>query len=245
MISKRFSLLPEAYRERSGMSSSSPERISILIVDSNRLVRAGLRMLIESQPGLMVLGEADGYRGILELLHANSPHIILFNLDSNGGSQLDELPQLLSVLQGPNVILLSDALDSRVYGRAVSLGVKGIVAKTQSTEVLYKAIRTVQEGGVWLDRARMANAIASLSQEMKASKSDPERTKISSLTGRELQVVSLVCVGLKNKQIASQLFISQATVRHHLTSIFNKLDLSDRLELILYAFRNHLAQPPH
>jgi DNA-binding NarL/FixJ family response regulator len=102
----------------------------------------------------------------------------------------------------------------------------------------------VHDGGVWLDRVIMANAITSLAREMSASKSDPEQTKISTLTDRELQVVSLVCAGLRNKQIASQLFISQATVRHHLTSIFNKLDLSDRLELILYAFKNRLVQPP-
>jgi len=244
MISKRFSLLPEIYRERSDMPFSSPENIRILIIDSNRLVRAGLRMLIESQPGLMVTGEADGYLEVLELLDANSAQIILFNLDSNGGNQLNELPQLLAMVHGPSVILLSDALDSGGYGRAVSMGVKGVVTKTQSTDVLYKAIRTVHEGGVWLDRVIMANAIASLSREMSASKSDPEQTKISTLTDRELQVVSLVCAGLRNKQIASQLFISQATVRHHLTSIFNKLDLSDRLELILYAFKNRLVQPP-
>jgi len=244
MMSKRSSPAAEIYRERIDMSSSSPDYIRILIIDSNRLVRAGLRMLIENQPGFLVSAEAADSKELSQFLDASSAQIILFNLDSNGGNQLEELPQLLAMLQDPRIILLSDVLDASVYGKAISLGVKGVVSKTQSIEVLFKAITTVHEGGVWLDRAIMANAIASLSRQMRASESDPEQSKISTLTERELQVVSLVCVGLKNKQIASQLFISQATVRHHLTSIFNKLDLSDRLELILYAFRNHLAEPP-
>lgn len=226
------------------MTVTSPENIRILIIDSNRLVRAGLRMLIENQPGFFVLAEADSCKEGLRFLDSNPTQIILFNLDSNGGNQLDELPQLLGGLENPRIILLADVLDPGVYGRAVSLGVKGVVGKTQSTDVLFKAIRAVHQGSIWLDRSMMASAIANLSREMKASKSDPERNKISTLTDRELQVVNLVCLGMKNKQIASQLFISEATVRHHLTSIFNKLDLSDRLELILYAFRNRLAEPP-
>jgi len=244
MISKRFSLEREVYAEVGEMTSTSPENIRIVIIDSNRLVRAGLRMLIENQPGFFVPHEADTCKEGLQFLDGSPTQIILFNLDSNGGNQLDELPLLLAGPQSPLVILLADALDPGVYGRAVSLGVKGVVGNTQSTDVLFKAIRAVHQGSIWLDRSMMATAIANLSREMKEAQSDPERNKISTLTERELQVVRLVCLGLKNKQVASQLFISQATVRHHLTSIFNKLDLSDRLELILYAFRQHLAEPP-
>jgi two-component system, NarL family, nitrate/nitrite response regulator NarL len=244
MISNHFSLERKVYGEGSEMTVTSPENIRILIIDSNRLVRAGLRMLIENQPGFFVLAEADGCKEGLQFLDATPTQIILFNLDSNGGNQLDELPQLLGGSEMPRIILLTDALDPEIYGRAVSLGVRGVVGKTQNTDVLFKAIRAVHQGSIWLDRSMMANAIANLSREMKDSKPDPERPKISTLTDRELQVVSLVCLGLKNKQIATKLFISQATVRHHLTSIFNKLDLSDRLELILYAFRNRLAEPP-
>src|SRR5262249_11545991 len=244
MISKRFSLEREVYAEVGEMTSTSPENIRIVIIDSNRLVRAGLRMLIENQPGFFVPYEADTCEEGLQFLDGSPTQIILFNLDSHGGNQLDELPLLLAGPMSPRVILLADALDPGVYGRAVSLGVKGVVGKTQSTDVLFKAIRAVHQGSICLDRSMMASAIANLSREMKEAQSDPERNKISTLTDRELQVVRLVCLGLKNKQVASQLFISQATVRHHLTSIFNKLDLSDRLELILYAFRQHLAEPP-
>jgi DNA-binding NarL/FixJ family response regulator len=119
----------------------------------------------------------------------------------------------------------------------------GLVLKDKATEVLIKAIERVHAGEVWLDRSLTASVLSELSLA-ETRKSNPEADKVATLTGREREIVELVSQGLKNKQIAERLFISEATVRNHLTSILSKLDLSDRFELALYAYRHHLAKPP-
>ncbi|HWP41952.1 MAG TPA: response regulator transcription factor, partial [Blastocatellia bacterium] len=92
--------------------------------------------------------------------------------------------------------------------------------------------------------ATMAGVLSEMVRASKPKEADPESSKIASLTEREREVVALVGEGLKNKQIADRLFISETTVRHHLTSIFDKLGVSDRVELLIYAYRHGLADPP-
>ena len=106
---------------------------------------------------------------------------------------------------------------------------------------MIKAIKKVHHGEVWLDRLTMGSVLQEMTEEKQA---DPDQEKIASLTEREREVVSLVGEGLKNKQIAAKLFISETTVTHHLSSVFSKLAVSDRLELIIYAFRHGLAKLP-
>lgn len=98
-------------------------------------------------------------------------------------------------------------------------------------------------GEVWLDRATMGNLFNEMTRK-KSNGRDPDETRKESLTEREHQVISLIAEGLKNKQIAQRLFISETTVTHHLSSIFSKLDVSDRLELVIYAFGHDLARLP-
>ena len=104
-----------------------------------------------------------------------------------------------------------------------------------------KAIKKVSEGEVWIDRSMMGSMIQEFS---KPTQADPEEAKIDSLTLREREVIKLVGEGLKNRQIAERLYISETTVTHHLSSVFSKLEVSDRLELIIYAFRHALAKLP-
>jgi two-component system nitrate/nitrite response regulator NarL len=120
-------------------------------------------------------------------------------------------------------------------------GAMGVVLKEHAAEVLIKAINKVHQGEVWLDRSMMGTVLDEMTQ---APEIDPEGARIASLSDREREVIALIAEGLKNKQIAQRLFISETTVTHHLSSIFSKLDVSDRLELIIYAFRHGLAQLP-
>jgi DNA-binding NarL/FixJ family response regulator len=120
----------------------------------------------------------------------------------------------------------------------------GVVEKESAPEVLLKAIRKVTEGEVWLDRSMTATVLTEMSQATGAAKSDPEAAKIAMLSAREREVVALLGEGLSNRRIAGQLCISETTVRHHLTSIFSKLEVHDRLQLLLYAYRNKLVKLP-
>ena len=218
-------------------AATSPLRL--LIIDDHQLVGAGLRMLVEDA-GLSVVGMARNRTEALELASREEPDLVLLDLDLAGEDGLSLLPELKDVAAKSRVLILTGIRDPEVHRRAVKLGAMGVVLKDQAADVLIKAIQKVCEGEVWLDRATMGNLLAEMTR--KASEVGPDDARIKSLTDREQQVITLIAEGLKNKQIAERLFISETTVTHHLSSIFSKLDVSDRLELVIYAFGHNLAR---
>jgi two-component system nitrate/nitrite response regulator NarL len=228
------------------MPTASSTPIRILLIDDHTLVRAGLVTLIKRHPGLMVVGEAANRTGALALAVRDQPDIILLDLDLGGENNLDFLPALQTAAPAARVILLTSGLDPEVHHRAVRRGAMGVVLKGQVTEVLIKAIERVQAGEVWLDRSMMARLLAkvapTLAKQEKAVA--PEAVRIATLTAREREVIALIVEGLKNKQIAERLVISEATVDYYLRSIFDKLGITNRLELVVYAYRYGLAKPP-
>lgn len=223
------------------MDDAPANPIRILLIDDHRVVRAGLRMLIESQPGWKVVGEAATRSQALASLQEEVPDIILLDLDLGGEKGLDFLPELRAAAPEARVIILTGLRDPQAQQKAFRLGAVGLVLKENAAEVLLKAIEKVQGGEVWLDRSTVAEILGGREGE---SGPDPETLKLASLTPREKEIIALIAEGLKNKQIADRLFISETTVRHHLTSIFDKLEVGDRLELLLYAYRHGLARPP-
>ncbi len=224
------------------MASSSNHRIRIEIIDNHVLVRAGLRLLIEAQQGLEVIGEAGCVDEGLELATRLKPDIILLELNLSADPCFDIIPKLISTSDHARVILVTSAYNSQVFLQAVQNGVMGVVTKTQRPEILIKAIEKVHAGEVWIERSLMADLLTRLSHNHGSNGSDPEAERIKQLSDRERQIIRLIGHGLKNKQIAAQLCISETTVRHHLTSIFSKLEVSDRLELLVYAHRSGLAK---
>jgi len=139
--------------------------------------------------------------------------------------------------------VLTGSRDSAIHQKAAQLGAMGVVLKEDAADLLLKAIEKVYKGEAWLDRVTLGNLLFQMSNQDKESL-DPRAKKISSLTDRERQVIALIAEGLKNRQIAERLFISPTTVTHHLSSIYSKLGVSDRLELVIYAFANKLAKMP-
>lgn len=226
------------------MSAKEKRSIKVLLVDDHAVVRTALRMLIQSQPGLTMVGEAGNREEALRLSAGELPDIILLDLELDGESGLDFLPELLSNSPESRIIILTGVRDMEVLHRAVSLGAMGVVGKDNAVDVLIGAIERVHAGEAWLDPSLTARVLSGMSRAGKPRQADPEAAKIATLTGREREVLVLVGEGLKNKEIAGRLFISEWTVRHHLTSIFDKLQVSDRVELILYAYKHNLAKPP-
>jgi DNA-binding NarL/FixJ family response regulator len=215
-----------------------------LLIDDHVIVRAGLRMLIESHEGMSVVGEAATRVDALAIAAREKPDIILLDLDLGEERGLAFLRELLGAASGARVIILTGVRDLQMHRRAVHLGAMGLVLKDKAAEVLINAIQKVQAGEVWLDRSLTASVLSEMSKSEEKLGVDPDAWRISTLTEREREVIKLVCQGLKNNQIAERLFISQATVRNHLTSILSKLEVSDRFELALFAYRNHLAKLP-
>jgi DNA-binding NarL/FixJ family response regulator len=225
------------------MNNSHVSPLKVLIVTDYSLLRAGLGMLLENQPDMKVLAMTGDRREALALAARESPHLILLDLDLPSEDVPSLLPELREAAKNARVLILTNVTDSEAHRRVVQLGAMGVVLKHQTPEVLFKAMRKIHAGEVWLDRASMGNVLHEMTRKV-PDPHDPEAPKIRSLTEREHQVIALIAEGLKNKQIAERLFISETTVTHHLSSIFSKLEVSDRLELVIYAFGHKIARLP-
>jgi two-component system, NarL family, nitrate/nitrite response regulator NarL len=227
------------------MVEAATDHINILIVDDHDLVRTGMRLLIESRAGLAVVAEAASRGDALALAAHHQPDVVLLDLDLGEASGLDLLPDLLDCAPSARVIVVTGVRGQDAAQRAVLLGAVGVVNKGQAAEVLIQAIERVHAGEIWLEPALVARVLAVRAQKRAAEQSQgsPEAAKIARLTAREREVISLIGQGLYNKQIATRLSISEATVSHHLTSIFDKLGLANRFDLVVYAYRNGLAKP--
>lgn len=223
------------------MKSPTPEAIRILIVDDHAIVRAGLRMLIDQNPAMKVVGVAGNRSEALALAASEQPDMIILDILLGDEDGLTFLPELRETATDTRVLVLTGLRSSENQRRAMLAGAMGVVLKEHAAEVLIKAINKVHQGEVWLDRSLMGSVLDEMTQSPEI---DPEKAKIASLTDRERQVIALIAEGLKNKQIGERLFISETTVTHHLSSIFSKLEVSDRLELVIYAFAHKLATVP-
>jgi len=222
------------------MNASLDALIRVVIIDSHTLVRTGLRLIVDSHPGMKVVGEAGEANKGLEIVDCQKPDIILIKIDPTGSIGLEIIREFFKVSSHSRVILLARLDEAQVHLRAVQEGVLGIVLKTQSAEILIKAIQKVHAGEVWIERSMIANLLSGLTNSQRLIAQDPEATRIAQLSPRERAVIQLIGRGLKNSQIAEQLSLSETTVRHHLTSIYSKLGVSDRLELLIYAHRYSL-----
>lgn len=224
------------------MPESQTSQIRIVLVDDHAIVRAGLRMLIESIDRFAVVGEAGNQAEALAVVAREQPDIILLDLDLEGRSSLEFFAELASAARDARILVLTAVRDPEMHRRAVLLGSMGVVLKSQATDILLKAIEKVHQGEIWLDRSTMTSVLTSMSAAKRGE--NENAAKIATITRRESEVINLIGEGLRNRQISHRLFISEITVRHHLTSIFSKLGVSNRLDLAVYAFRHDLVKLP-
>jgi len=223
------------------MAAMPVQTIRVLLIEDHAVVRAGLRLLIESQLDLKIVGEAANHADALAVAAREQPDIILLDLDLGAENGLELLPRLRAVASQARVLVLTGVRDVQGHRLAIRRGARGLVLKEQAPEVLLKAITKVHAGEVWLDRILLASVL----DEIAVSETMPvnaEAARITTLTERERQVIALVGEGLKNKQIGSRLSITETTVGHHLTSIFDKLGVESRLEMVLFAHRHNITK---
>lgn len=235
----------------------SDETISILLIDDEIIFRSSLRLLLDNQQGFKVMGEAMSCAEALEITSQQRPDIVLLDLTLGEEDGIDCLIRLRSADEKIKVLVLTSSSDSALHYEAINHGAHGVIRKSESTDHLVEAIRNVSAGEAWLDgrlaarlleeRWRAHSASNDKGLEPTCSPTIPPQVlaRISRLTIRERQIIRLIGEGLSNKKIAERLFISHTTVRHHLSTIFDKLEVSDRFELVVFAFRYSLAQIPH
>lgn len=199
-------------------------------------------MLIESEGRFKVVGETSIAKVSTDEILKSSPDLILCDLSTFGEEALRQLsvPEIREI----PVLVLTRNSDVEFYQQCLKLGIKGLLSKQNGADVLYKAIHKVYEGEFWFDRSIMGETIRHMINERQSLAENPAVQKVNNMTEREKQVIELICKGMKNKGIAETLFITETTVRHHLSSVFNKLEVGTRLELVIYAFKNQLVKLP-
>ncbi|HKQ75631.1 MAG TPA: response regulator transcription factor [Blastocatellia bacterium] len=251
------------------MAASISPQIRVFLVKDEPVTREGLRLLLNSQPGITVVGEVSSCSEGIAAALRERPDIILMDINLADERGITCIREIRSVAAPAQIIILSGADNLELHLSAISHGAKGLVRKSETSDVLVKAIRRVHAGEVWLDGLLMARILNELWLLLAASQGEvvaatpdhipipqpevvkvnggppgAESAKIALLTEREREIVVLIGLGLRNKEIADRLFISVVTVRHHLSSVFEKLEVSDRFGLAIYAFRYGLAEIP-
>ena len=222
-------------------------KIRIVVADDHPIFRDGLCKLLALEDDFEVVAQAQDGRQVLEVLHQLEPDILLLDLKMPGLDGLQTLQRLQVAKGKTRVIVLTASDDKNEFVQAMKLGTSGIVLKQTATDQLIKSIRKVHAGEIWLDSHTTAAVIRQFVANEDAapppqplSGAPPRERERSPLSQREREIVALVAQGFKNKELAEKMFISEQTVKNHLHNIFDKLGVSDRLELALYAIHNNL-----
>jgi len=216
------------------------QQLGFVIADDHAILRDGLRSLLEAYAGFNVLGEASDGAKAVKLVRQLNPDILLLDLAMPKHSGLETLRELSSSNASKvRVILLAAAIEKSQIVEALQLGARGVVLKESATELLLKAIHTVMAGEYWVCRETVRNLVQYMRALVQSCDEEARRGKFG-LTPRELDIISAVVAGCHNNEIADYFKIADDTVKHHLSNIFDKLGVSTRLEVALFAVNHAL-----
>jgi DNA-binding NarL/FixJ family response regulator len=220
--------------------------IRIVVADDHPIFRDGLCKLLALEEDFEVVAQASNGKEVMDVLQSHDPDILLLDLRMPGLDGLATLQKLQASRSKTKVIVLTASEDKNELVQAMKFGTSGIVLKQTATDLLIKSIRKVYDGEIWLDSnttAAVMRQFASPEPAPAASGGPGRDRERSPLSQREREIVGLVAQGYKNKEMAEKMFISEQTVKYHLHNIFDKLGVSDRLELALYAIHKNLHVP--
>lgn len=206
-------------------------KIKVLIVDDHSVVREGVRMVIDNDDHIEVIGEAEDIVNTLKLVETKKPDVILLDLALMTGTSLPAIPEIRELHPPARILVLTGVMDEAIHRRALMLGAHGVLLKHQAGNVLVRAIKKVHGGEAWIDRHLTAKVLNDAAKKERSRSAIAQ--KFDTLTGRERDIVKLIAEGHNNNQIGEKLDMSGKTVRNRLTVIYSKLEISSRLELAL------------
>lgn len=218
-----------------GQAADDSKPIRIVIAGEHAIFRHGLRRLLEAER-FAIVGETGDASAAASLVKKFEPDVLLLGFTTSGGPAMDALGELAGSGSTVRTIVLTDRVDTPEVMSALQLGVRGVVPKDSSPEVLFKSITSVLAGHFWLGPEQFSEAVPGL-RKIEAAR---RRSKAFGLTRRELEILRAVVAGYTNKEIAERSSISENTVKSHLTHIFNKSGASSRVELALFAAHHRL-----
>jgi two-component system, NarL family, nitrate/nitrite response regulator NarL len=219
--------------------AKSSDPIRILIADDHPIFRDGLRRLLEAEPDLRVVGEAADGDAAVTLTRQLMPDVLLLDLAMPRTPGMEALEELSKTATPVRTILLTAAVERTQIVEALQLGARGVVMKESATQLLLKAIHSVMQGDYWVGRESVSDLVKTL-RDLSPSAPDGPPKKPFGLTRREFEIISAIVAGYNNHDIAQKFSISEQTVKHHLTNVFDKLGVSSRLELALFAVNHSL-----
>lgn len=209
--------------------------IRVLIADDHKMVREGLRRILEFDGEIQVIDEADNGEECIEKIRSSKPDIVLLDINMPVMNGIEALQEIRKKKLKTKVIILTVHNEIEYLLRAVDIGIDGYVLKDSDAHELIRAVTSVYEG----DKFIQPSLIPLLNSKLIARDLDAER--LEQLSKREIEVLKLVAVGMFNKEIGVELGISERTVKNHLSSIFKKIDSSDRTQAAVFAIRNGLV----
>jgi DNA-binding NarL/FixJ family response regulator len=212
--------------------------LRISVIERQALVRDALTALLSGAGLHAVIECAEPGPALAKALEARGPDVVLVG----AGSVAAVLEQMPTIGESWRTIIVAAAEDTALHGKAIQQGVRGVITPDQPADVIIKAVVKVGAGEYWLTRERLVGVVSTLARVRTAG--DPEKMKLMSLTPRERDIVGLVAEGLTNADVAARLSIRETTARNHLTSILDKLELSNRFQLAVYALRRGLVPLP-
>ncbi|MCX7745530.1 MAG: response regulator transcription factor [Clostridia bacterium] len=212
-------------------------KIRVLIADDHSMVRQGLKQILELESDMAVVAQASNGEEAVKLARENGPDIILMDINMPGMNGLQAIKVLKEEVNPYKVIVLTIHQDREYLFKTLQMGADGYVLKDAESEVLIEAIRSVYRGQSYIQ----PNMTRELVREFnRVTLNEREKTDEGSLTSREIEVLCLIAEGMINKEIAKKLYISEKTVKNHVSNIFKKLNVSDRTQAAIYAFKHNL-----
>lgn len=213
--------------------------IRVLLFASHLLVLESFSSFLVGTGEIEVAGSTTESEELPKLAANNDFDVVVLCLLEDKADELENIVRLKEVYPEVRIVVLTGDSDIQSHQRAVEYGAAGIVRKEQEGKTLVRAIKQVHEGGTWFNQ-RLLSQILNRNGSNGAVK-DWETTKIDYLTKRERQIIGVLTKGMNNREISETLNISEATVRHHLSSIYSKLEIDDRLNLVIYAYQHNLV----
>jgi len=213
------------------------DRIRILVADDHSLIRQGLKQILELEEDLSVVAQASDGREAVWLAKEHNPDVVLMDINMPGTNGLQAIKEIKQEQLKCKIIVLTIHEDREYLFKTLQLGAEGYVLKDAEPSVLIQAIRYVHSGQTYIQ----PNMTKELVQEYnRVTVREKEKKRIDNLTSRELEVLKLIAEGMINKEIAKQLYISEKTVKNHVSNIFKKIDVSDRTQAAIYAFKHDI-----
>jgi DNA-binding NarL/FixJ family response regulator len=222
-------------------STKGSELVTVLIADDDPIVRQAVRSVLDASGEFCVVGEAEDGKLAAKLVAETTPEVLLLDLLMPNLPGLEALRTITTAGVEVRTLLLCSAISTKQVLEALQLGARGVVLKGRVTELL-PALDAVMHGQYWIEGRSVSNVVQIVQQLTEAAGQQNPPANRFGLTARELEIISFITQGCMNRDIAGSLSITEETVKRHLTNIFNKVGMSNRLELALFAIEHGLVR---